>query len=951
MQCDICDKTFLCNLDLEVHKEKEHAFNVTVHTQSQHTPNESLSRTPPCPASTKCGQPYPNEERDQSFRDYAYAQSRQVALLQPVAETPSILHTYSNQASHIQDGYLCQVCGIVFSTLSNLAYHVSEAHPLTAEPYSCHLCEKLFPTFQQAEDHFASHRQRQLHTCAQCGYTCESSGLMSLHLLSHHNQPRVIHCTKCELTFESMLLLNMHVAQSHTEFQENSANSQQPSPLPNCHPTGPDINNCSYCGKTFNTIVDLQVHTYDNHIDHSMSNPESLIVCTNVQAGNEDMNTHLSSRDLTGDLDTEPLISPIAQLDGADDDSIVCTDMENLPRHSKNHLVSTIVAQYTLNEKKQLAGLNKNSKLDHFEIVCNDGGKNVILQCNTGFYEAVAKPAFSSISVGFQTQCGPIHVECIESRNTCDKAANLPGKLLRFKLYGHGIVSNPATLAVHLHHTQQKVQVQGGADMPDQSKVATWFVNNVLKDKFIAEARIKKFDIENINKVVSQLNGSNPLPSASATSPSNIPSFCPHCKKKFSSNSKPVECSRCSLFRHKMKCSPCPVSSYSSSQSVLTLTSSSNPVLVAPAPTSLFTSDVNVQPMSKRMRQTPDTSPLTSSPAPGPPIADSSSTTTTSLLSSVSLMQSSPVAPTSASASVSRPLLSGCSPELSPGTSDLSLASLNIPRTCSSANNPVISSTISTPATLSMLSQPTVNPRKRKANQKSPIKSPEQAEIDYLKIELNAVRTQVIELETSKTDLERKIKIMEEVIKMHEQRQAANAYKDILTDPNKPSQFNRQSQQQPQQSQQSAATQSYPWYYHWPPHMSCPPALPNCCHVHHSCYKKREEKPTATADTNDKPITDLYIDLKTAVTNIQAEMIDIVNKVESITDPARTHKHPNKPLYRNPVEIPNYDAIDVITEAEVHIDPQDESIVSIDEFVPDISVARDLSNPSTLSLN
>ena len=186
---------------------------------------------------------------------------------------------------------------------------------------------------------------------------------------------------------------------------------------------------------------------------------------------------------------------------------------------------------------------------------------------------------------------------------------------------------------------------------------------------------------------------------------------------------------------------------------------------------------------------------------------------------------------------------------------------------------------------------------------------------------------------------------------MHEQRQAANAYKDILTDPNKPSQFNRQSQQQPQQSQQSAATQSYPWYYHWPPHMSCPPALPNCCHVHHSCYKKREEKPTATADTNDKPITDLYIDLKTAVTNIQAEMIDIVNKVESIKDPSRTHKHPNKPLYRNPVEIPNYDAIDVITEAEVHIDPQDESIVSIDEFVPDISVARDLSNPSTLSLN
>ena len=52
------------------------------------------------------------------------------------------------------------------------------------------------------------------------------------------------------------------------------------------------------------------------------------------------------------------------------------------------------------------------------------------------------------------------------------------------------------------------------------------------------------------------------------------------------------------------------------------------------------------------------------------------------------------------------------------------------------------------------MSQVTSHSRKRKANQRSPSKTPEQGEIDYLKLELNAVRTQVIELESSKTDLE-----------------------------------------------------------------------------------------------------------------------------------------------------------------------------------------------------
>ena len=48
---------------------------------------------------------------------------------------------------------------------------------------------------------------------------------------------------------------------------------------------------------------------------------------------------------------------------------------------------------------------------------------------------------------------------------------------------------------VHLHHTQQKVQVQGRA--------APWFVDSVLKERFESEAKDKEFSIKNLNSRIS----------------------------------------------------------------------------------------------------------------------------------------------------------------------------------------------------------------------------------------------------------------------------------------------------------------------------------------------------------------------------------------------------------------------------------------------------------------
>ena len=251
--------------------------------------------------------------------------------------------------------------------------------------------------------------------------------------------------------------------------------------------------------------------------------------------------------------------------------SIDCEDSSNIPQTDGNVTlvdeeefipsilgappVSNLVAKFTLNKKKQLTGLAKHAKLPDFWIEIKDSGRNINVQCSTGFYEAVAKPAFSSLSKGFKHQSSSFSLECSESRNLLDQASSLPGLLLRFKLYGVYDNPEPLSLSVHLHHTQQKIQIQGGASMPDKTTLAGWFLHNVLKQRFADEAKNKKFDIDFINRTVSSIGINSTIPSSSMTMPAM---YCSHCQKKFCTNAKPIKCPKCSNFKHTKKCAPCP---------------------------------------------------------------------------------------------------------------------------------------------------------------------------------------------------------------------------------------------------------------------------------------------------------------------------------------------------------------------------------------------------------
>ena len=220
--------------------------------------------------------------------------------------------------------------------------------------------------------------------------------------------------------------------------------------------------------------------------------------------------------------------------------------------------------------------------------------------------------------------------------------------------------------------------------------------------------------------------------------------------------------------------------------------------------------------------------------------------------------------------------------------------------------------------------------RKRKANQKSVVNSPEQAEIDFLKLEVNAVRTQVVELETSKADLEKKNKIMSDVIKMHEERQAARAYRDLL--PDQPPMSTYSSQQTLGRPNLSTCCCS------WSPPPTCSRTKLQCC-----CSGKSASTTGEKSESEIRSIRDTISKLAATVEKLEGEIVDIINKLEKCLPESNSppsQPRIKQPLFKNPTDIPNYDII-VAVDSE-HPSEHDESVASMDEFVPGPGVSQEL---------
>ena len=115
---------------------------------------------------------------------------------------------------------------------------------------------------------------------------------------------------------------------------------------------------------------------------------------------------------------------------------------------------------------------------------------------------------------------------------------------LFFKISSSSLTSQKK-VTIHTHHSTRLIQGQGGSMMSDQSTAALWFVNYVIFPKFTTMASAKKFDIEQLNKVI--LAAGQPMQQNTEK--------CSFCFKGYDARCKPTQCSKWLQWLYKISCS------------------------------------------------------------------------------------------------------------------------------------------------------------------------------------------------------------------------------------------------------------------------------------------------------------------------------------------------------------------------------------------------------------
>ena len=259
--------------------------------------------------------------------------------------------------------------------------------------------------------------------------------------------------------------------------------------------------------------------------------------------------------------DILPDLSPIPQLDGHPHDH---QEQQALPP-SQDHVVvrpssSTGVdymnrfsrpslharkTSFSLDKNKQLKKLRKDASLADFEIEVSPNNENVNIQCSTGFYTKVAKPALEDLAVGTSSSVGNVIVKCHDITLRTDVSGAATTTVIMYRLFQQKLSIGQVT--VHLHHTSRNVQVQGSALLPDNTKAPVWFVENVLRNRFNEMSRTQAYDISMFNKSVGEMVTKH-------LEQVNTRTACDGCQVNFNGRSSPEQCPDCKLYFHKFKC-------------------------------------------------------------------------------------------------------------------------------------------------------------------------------------------------------------------------------------------------------------------------------------------------------------------------------------------------------------------------------------------------------------
>ena len=391
-------------------------------------------------------------------------------------------------------------------------------------------------------------------------------------------------------------------------------------------------------------------------------------------------------------------------------------------------------ASFSLNPDIQTDKLVSDASIKDCEFCVNNSDSNVNIKTSAGFYKHVAMPAFSTLSPGFSHQANGAMVSCTNIEPSLDYRGVEYNRIFWFSL--RDSAGKNASITVHLHHTTRLVQVQGASILSDGVVAAVWFVKNLLVQLFLKLSSARGHDISSFNQAV--LN--NSFRSSDKSSLPGQDQICSHCDKSLSrKNAKPVKCFPCKSTFHtschrQHKCCgtptrPQPLPRLKRKAAEISYLDTSVVEIdddqpeSAPSPSSLVQTQHNFLP--------PSSSSL-------------------SLLPTVSITFASPTFTSLATSfSVPTPLLSNSLP------ASTSLGStLPIPwvptSSAQSTHTPLLPPISASPSCPSV-------PPPTKRQRKTPAVTPDEAQKEYLKIQVNLAQTKI-------TSQDSKIKRQEETI-------------------------------------------------------------------------------------------------------------------------------------------------------------------------------------------
>ena len=116
------------------------------------------------------------------------------------------------------------------------------------------------------------------------------------------------------------------------------------------------------------------------------------------------------------------------------------------------------ILPHTLNQAKQTRNLIDGASKSDVWFEISPSTENVNVHCNPGFYQQVARPAFSTLSKGFTFNIADINLSCSEITPSFDLAGIEQTKLIKFNFI---VCGTPGLVSIHLYHSTQKLQVQG----------------------------------------------------------------------------------------------------------------------------------------------------------------------------------------------------------------------------------------------------------------------------------------------------------------------------------------------------------------------------------------------------------------------------------------------------------------------------------------------------------